>query len=154
MRCRWKFDPAIESHARRIITGCDPKNIKWSYHNGGSWPGQHFCRVLQTRKPHISGTSWGRAKWLEPWPPYVPISSYFDIIMLVKLWTWLQGAQVNHYRGTGFTNSNSHAHASATHVTLGKWFIMVLNRGESYSDKNRKPNKIWFGLKNFLNRKI
>ncbi|GAY65346.1 hypothetical protein CUMW_240400 [Citrus unshiu] len=30
--------PAIESHDWRIITGCDPKNTRWSYHNGGSWP--------------------------------------------------------------------------------------------------------------------
>ncbi|OIV96275.1 hypothetical protein TanjilG_05115 [Lupinus angustifolius] len=30
--------PAIESHEWRIITGCDPKNTRWSYHNGGSWP--------------------------------------------------------------------------------------------------------------------
>ncbi|XP_042425423.1 alkaline/neutral invertase CINV2-like isoform X2 [Zingiber officinale] len=31
--------PAIENHEWRIITGCDPKNTRWSYHNGGSWPG-------------------------------------------------------------------------------------------------------------------
>lgn len=31
--------PAIESHDWRIVTGCDPKNTRWSYHNGGSWPG-------------------------------------------------------------------------------------------------------------------
>ncbi|KAJ8433945.1 hypothetical protein Cgig2_001874 [Carnegiea gigantea] len=30
--------PAIESHEWRIETGCDPKNTRWSYHNGGSWP--------------------------------------------------------------------------------------------------------------------
>lgn len=34
--------PAIESHEWRIVTGCDPKNTRWSYHNGGSWPGQSF----------------------------------------------------------------------------------------------------------------
>ncbi|KAF6161987.1 hypothetical protein GIB67_020043 [Kingdonia uniflora] len=32
--------PAIGSHEWRIETGCDPKNTKWSYHNGGSWPGR------------------------------------------------------------------------------------------------------------------
>ncbi|KAF5943045.1 hypothetical protein HYC85_020687 [Camellia sinensis] len=32
--------PAMESHQWRIVTGCDPKNTSWSYHNGGSWPGQ------------------------------------------------------------------------------------------------------------------
>ncbi|KAE8710526.1 Alkaline/neutral invertase E [Hibiscus syriacus] len=30
--------PAIENEEWRIITGCDPKNTPWSYHNGGSWP--------------------------------------------------------------------------------------------------------------------
>lgn len=34
--------PAIESHEWRIVTGCDPKNTRWSYHNGGSWPGDFF----------------------------------------------------------------------------------------------------------------
>ncbi|KAE8690660.1 putative alkaline/neutral invertase B [Hibiscus syriacus] len=30
--------PAIETHEWWIITGCDPKNTRWRYHNGGSWP--------------------------------------------------------------------------------------------------------------------
>jgi len=30
--------PAVEGEDWKIITGCDPKNIPWSYHNGGSWP--------------------------------------------------------------------------------------------------------------------
>ncbi|THU56165.1 hypothetical protein C4D60_Mb11t14370 [Musa balbisiana] len=30
--------PALENHEWRVITGCDPKNTRWSYHNGGSWP--------------------------------------------------------------------------------------------------------------------
>jgi glycogen debranching enzyme len=30
--------PALESDEWRIITGSDPKNTPWSYHNGGSWP--------------------------------------------------------------------------------------------------------------------
>ena len=32
--------PALENHEWRIVTGCDPKNTRWSYHNGGSWPGK------------------------------------------------------------------------------------------------------------------
>lgn len=32
--------PAIESHEWQIVTGSDPKNTRWSYHNGGSWPGE------------------------------------------------------------------------------------------------------------------
>lgn len=31
--------PALESHEWRIVTGCDRKNTRWSYHNGGTWPG-------------------------------------------------------------------------------------------------------------------
>ncbi|WP_414583401.1 glycoside hydrolase 100 family protein [Scytonema sp. PCC 10023] len=30
--------PALENEEYRIVTGCDPKNRPWSYHNGGSWP--------------------------------------------------------------------------------------------------------------------
>ncbi|GJP51016.1 hypothetical protein CLOM_g10170 [Closterium sp. NIES-68] len=30
--------PALENGEWRIITGADPKNTAWSYHNGGSWP--------------------------------------------------------------------------------------------------------------------
>ncbi|MEP0799530.1 glycoside hydrolase 100 family protein [Funiculus sociatus] len=30
--------PAIDGEEWRIITGCDPKNTPWSYHNGGNWP--------------------------------------------------------------------------------------------------------------------
>jgi hypothetical protein len=30
--------PALEGMEWRIVTGCDPKNIPWSYHNGGNWP--------------------------------------------------------------------------------------------------------------------
>lgn len=30
--------PAIQSHECRIVTGCDPKNTRWSYRDRGSWP--------------------------------------------------------------------------------------------------------------------
>jgi hypothetical protein len=30
--------PAIAGEEWRTLTGCDPKNSPWSYHNGGSWP--------------------------------------------------------------------------------------------------------------------
>ncbi|KAL7082176.1 hypothetical protein ACP275_14G083100 [Erythranthe tilingii] len=30
--------PALKKEEWRIITGSDPKNTPWSYHNGGSWP--------------------------------------------------------------------------------------------------------------------
>lgn len=30
--------PALENGEWKTLTGCDPKNRAWSYHNGGSWP--------------------------------------------------------------------------------------------------------------------
>jgi hypothetical protein len=30
--------PALEGTEWAILTGCDPKNVPWSYHNAGSWP--------------------------------------------------------------------------------------------------------------------
>ncbi|NJK47644.1 alkaline invertase [Candidatus Gracilibacteria bacterium] len=30
--------PALEGMEWKIITGCDRKNLPWSYHNGGNWP--------------------------------------------------------------------------------------------------------------------
>jgi hypothetical protein len=30
--------PALEGQEWEMLTGCDPKNVPWSYHNGGSWP--------------------------------------------------------------------------------------------------------------------
>ncbi|GJN27716.1 hypothetical protein PR202_gb15761 [Eleusine coracana subsp. coracana] len=30
--------PALEDQEWKFITGSDPKNTPWSYHNGGSWP--------------------------------------------------------------------------------------------------------------------
>ncbi|MBD2021987.1 glycoside hydrolase 100 family protein [Leptolyngbya sp. FACHB-36] len=30
--------PAVEGLEWQILTGCDPKNVPWSYHNGGNWP--------------------------------------------------------------------------------------------------------------------
>lgn len=30
--------PALEGLEWRIVTGSDPKNFPWSYHNGGNWP--------------------------------------------------------------------------------------------------------------------
>ena len=30
--------PAVEGEHWRLQTGSDPKNVPWSYHNGGNWP--------------------------------------------------------------------------------------------------------------------
>ncbi|XP_012073799.1 probable alkaline/neutral invertase B [Jatropha curcas] len=49
--------PAIESHEWRIVTGCDPKNTRWSYHNGGSWPVLLWlltAACIRTGRPQIA----------------------------------------------------------------------------------------------------
>ncbi|KAF6139416.1 hypothetical protein GIB67_026258 [Kingdonia uniflora] len=49
--------PAIESHDWRIVTGCDPKNTRWSYHNGGSWPVLMWmltAACIKTGRPQIA----------------------------------------------------------------------------------------------------
>nr|CAB3460909.1 unnamed protein product [Digitaria exilis] len=33
--------PGMENQEWHIVTGCDPKNTRWSYHNGGSWSGTY-----------------------------------------------------------------------------------------------------------------
>ncbi|KAG7941836.1 hypothetical protein I3843_16G067200 [Carya illinoinensis] len=45
--------PAIESHGWRIVTGCDPKNTRWIYHNGGSWP-ESQIQVVHTIESNTS----------------------------------------------------------------------------------------------------
>jgi len=30
--------PAVQGRDWQLMTGCDPKNTPWSYHNGGNWP--------------------------------------------------------------------------------------------------------------------
>lgn len=30
--------PALKDRDWHVLTGCDPKNRPWSYHNGGNWP--------------------------------------------------------------------------------------------------------------------
>ncbi|GMJ02718.1 alkaline/neutral invertase B [Hibiscus trionum] len=49
--------PAFESHEWRIVTGCDPKNTRWSYHNGGSWPVLLWlltAACIKTGRPQIA----------------------------------------------------------------------------------------------------
>lgn len=49
--------PALEDYDWKIVTGFDPKNTRWSYHNGGSWPGEfnYFgCKILLPEKHRLS----------------------------------------------------------------------------------------------------
>ncbi|XP_060197982.1 alkaline/neutral invertase CINV2 [Lycium barbarum] len=49
--------PALENHEWRLITGYDPKNTRWSYHNGGSWPVLLWlltAACIKTGRPQIA----------------------------------------------------------------------------------------------------
>jgi hypothetical protein len=49
--------PALENEEYRVVTGCDPKNIPWSYHNAGSWPVLMWmlaAACLKTKKIHLA----------------------------------------------------------------------------------------------------
>ncbi|URE03128.1 plant neutral invertase domain containing protein [Musa troglodytarum] len=49
--------PALESHEWQIVTGCDPKNTRWSYHNGGTWPVLLWlftAACIKTGRPQIA----------------------------------------------------------------------------------------------------
>jgi glycogen debranching enzyme len=49
--------PAVEGQDWRIVTGCDPKNIPWSYHNGGNWPVLLWlltAAALKTGRPDLA----------------------------------------------------------------------------------------------------
>ncbi|XP_042437336.1 probable alkaline/neutral invertase F [Zingiber officinale] len=68
--------PALETHEWRIITGCDPKNTRWSYHNGGSWPVLLWLLTaasIKTGRPHIAKRAIDLAETRLPkdsWPEY------------------------------------------------------------------------------------
>ncbi|KAI5077284.1 hypothetical protein GOP47_0007108 [Adiantum capillus-veneris] len=49
--------PALEGHEWRIVTGCDPKNTRWSYHIGGSWLVLIWlftAACIKTGRPHMA----------------------------------------------------------------------------------------------------
>ncbi|KAJ4772504.1 Neutral/alkaline invertase [Rhynchospora pubera] len=68
--------PAIESHEWRIVTGCDPKNTRWSYHNGGSWPVLLWlltAACIKTGRPQIARKAIELAEsrlQKDSWPEY------------------------------------------------------------------------------------
>ncbi|MCF4966541.1 glycoside hydrolase 100 family protein [Nostoc sp. CMAA1605] len=68
--------PALEDEEYRIVTGCDPKNIPWSYHNAGSWPVLMWmltAAAIKTNKPYLASKAIeiAQARLLEDeWPEY------------------------------------------------------------------------------------
>ncbi|KAJ4747286.1 Plant neutral invertase family protein [Rhynchospora pubera] len=68
--------PAMENHEWQIVTGCDPKNTRWSYHNGGSWPVLLWLLTavcIKTGRPHIAQKAVELAErrlMKDKWPEY------------------------------------------------------------------------------------
>ncbi|MEB3831717.1 glycoside hydrolase 100 family protein [Phormidium sp. CCY1219] len=68
--------PALKGRDWEMLTGCDPKNRPWSYHNGGNWPVLLWmltAAALQSDRPNIASQAIDiAAKRLpaEEWPEY------------------------------------------------------------------------------------
>ncbi|KAL0393342.1 UNVERIFIED_CONTAM: Alkaline/neutral invertase C, mitochondrial [Sesamum radiatum] len=68
--------PALEHEEWRIITGGDPKNTPWSYHNGGSWPTllwQFTLACIKMERPELARKAVALAEKRLPvdqWPEY------------------------------------------------------------------------------------
>ncbi len=68
--------PAVTGQGWQLMTGSDPKNVAWSYHNGGNWPtllwpfvaaALRTCRHDQARKALILAES---RIYDDSWPEY------------------------------------------------------------------------------------
>ncbi|XP_020112108.1 neutral/alkaline invertase 3, chloroplastic [Ananas comosus] len=68
--------PTLEGQEWRIITGSDPKNTPWSYHNGGSWPTllwQLAVACIKMNRPEIAAKAVEVAEKriaTDRWPEY------------------------------------------------------------------------------------
>ncbi|XLU50368.1 hypothetical protein S245_045182, partial [Arachis hypogaea] len=68
--------PALEGQEWQIITGSDPKNTPWSYHNAGSWPTllwQLTVACIKMNRPHIAAKAVEIAERRisrDKWPEY------------------------------------------------------------------------------------
>ncbi|HAN73560.1 MAG TPA: alkaline invertase [Planktothrix sp. UBA8407] len=68
--------PAVMGRDWEIITGCDPKNVPWSYHNGGNWPVLIWSLVAASLKMGQANIAQGAIaiaeKYLanDQWPEY------------------------------------------------------------------------------------
>jgi glycogen debranching enzyme len=50
--------PAVEDLEWKILTGCDPKNVPWSYHNGGNWPVLMWLFAAAAQKTGRTDLGW------------------------------------------------------------------------------------------------
>lgn len=87
--------PALEGQEWRIITGSDPKNTPWSYHNAGSWPTllwQLTVACIKMNRPEIAARAVEVAEKrlaLDKWPEYYDTKSGRFIGKQARLYqTW------------------------------------------------------------------
>jgi len=68
--------PALRDREWKILTGADPKNVPWSYHNGGNWPVLIWMLVAAAQKTGRTGLAQRavdiaeRRLVEEQWPEY------------------------------------------------------------------------------------
>jgi hypothetical protein len=68
--------PAVEDLEWKILTGCDPKNVPWSYHNGGNWPVLLWALAAVAQKTGRTELGWRAIEIAErrlsedQWPEY------------------------------------------------------------------------------------
>jgi hypothetical protein len=68
--------PALSGAGWQMLTGSDPKNAPWSYHNGGNWPALLWCLVaaaLKTGRRKLAERAFALAAGRLPrdnWPEY------------------------------------------------------------------------------------
>lgn len=68
--------PAVEGLEWKILTGCDPKNVPWSYHNGGNWPVLLWMLAAVAQKTGRPEVGWRAIELAErrlsedEWPEY------------------------------------------------------------------------------------
>ncbi|KAL1826769.1 hypothetical protein ACET3Z_005181 [Daucus carota] len=70
--------PALEYDDWRIITGSDPKNTPWSYHNGGSWPTLLWQFTLACIKMGRTDLAWKAVNLAEKRLPAENWPEYYD----------------------------------------------------------------------------
>ncbi len=68
--------PALEGRDWKTVTGADPKNTRWSYHNGGNWPFLLWllaAAAIKTERPELAQRALDIAASriaVQRWPEY------------------------------------------------------------------------------------
>jgi hypothetical protein len=68
--------PSVADLEWKILTGCDPKNVPWSYHNGGNWPVLTWALAAVAQKTGRPELGWraveiaARRLSEDEWPEY------------------------------------------------------------------------------------